>query len=33
MFIGRTSFHEILIHEHEDNFIRYALNRIKLLQR
>ncbi|CAF3822933.1 unnamed protein product [Rotaria sordida] len=33
MFIGRSLFHEILIHEHEDNFIRCALNRIKLLQR
>ncbi|CAF4247024.1 unnamed protein product, partial [Rotaria sordida] len=33
MFIGRSLFHEILIYEHEDNFIRCALNRIKLLQR
>ncbi|CAF0916147.1 unnamed protein product [Rotaria sp. Silwood1] len=32
MFIGRPLFHEILIHENEDNFIRSALNRIKILQ-
>ncbi|CAF2799969.1 unnamed protein product [Rotaria sp. Silwood2] len=32
MFIGRSLFREILIHENEDNFIRSALNRIKILQ-
>ncbi|CAF3884420.1 unnamed protein product, partial [Rotaria magnacalcarata] len=32
MFIGRSLFHEILKYEHEDNFIRSALNRIETLQ-
>jgi hypothetical protein len=32
MYIGRSLFREILSHEHEDNFIKNALSRIKLLQ-
>jgi len=32
MYIGRSLFREILSDEHEDNFIRNALIRIKLLQ-
>lgn len=32
MFIGRSLFREILSHEHEDNFIRNALNRIQFLE-
>ena len=32
MYIGRSLFLDILTHEYEDNFIRNALIRIKLLQ-
>jgi len=32
MYIGRSLFREILSHEYEDNFVRNALIRIKLLQ-